>query len=62
MESLQKLAASGVLDASVPDCIVVIVKAYSQEAYSPSQYNDLFSLLLRLFLPDQEVFVGVSAL
>ena len=49
------------LDESIPDCIVVIMKVYSQETYLLSQYKDLFALLLQLFLPDQEVLVAEFA-
>ncbi|KAK8800957.1 hypothetical protein WA588_001785 [Blastocystis sp. NMH] len=61
VESLRKFVSSGVLDESIPDCIVVIMKVYSQETYLLSQYKDLFALLLQLFLPDQEVLVAEFA-
>lgn len=38
------------------------MNVYSQEEYSLSQVNDLISLLLRLFLPSQEVFIGERTL
>ena len=61
VESLRKFVSSGVLDESIPDCIVGIMKVYSQETYLLSQYKDLFALLLQLFLPDQEVLVAEFA-